>query len=236
MPKRVAMIVTSENKLGNTGRPTGLWLEELAAPYFVFREAGYEVHIASPTGGAAPVDEMSMAEPWLSAAGKRFLTDREAQHQLAHCLPLNVLVRSNYAAVYCVGGLGAAWDFPEEPSLRKLVEGLMLDDGVVASVCHGVLGLTGARKLDGTPLLAGRGVTGVSNAEEKLLQVENIVPQLPETVLKDLGAEYTCAGPLEAHVVRDGHLITGQNPASAPLVAQAVIEALNASSVRSRCP
>lgn len=221
----VLMIVSSHARMPN-GNATGLWLEELAASYYVFVDAGCNVELASPLGGPAPLDSLSLAEPWLTAAGRRFQDDRIATAKLAGTAMLDDVEPLRFDAVYLVGGAATAWDFPGNRRLAAIVSALFTRNRPVAGVCHGVLGLTDANDGAGAPIVAARNVTGISNAEEVLTGFDKLVPVLPETKLISLGARYTCAPPLEAHVVADANLLTGQNPASAAPLAVAVMAQL----------
>jgi len=224
--KKILMVVSSRAKMDTNDAPTGAWLEELAASYYVFVDAGCDVEIASPTGGAAPLDPLSLEEPWLTSAGKRFRADSVATARLASTRRLSDLEAATFDAIYCVGGAATAWDFPGNSALAAIVQSLHATCRPVAGVCHGVLGLTKARTVEGAPIVAGRAVTGISNAEETLTGFDKLVPVLPETRLRELGARYSCAAPLAEHVVVDGNLLTGQNPASAGPLAQAVLQLL----------
>lgn len=229
MSDSVLFVLTSHADLGDTGQKTGTWLEELAAAYFVLVDAGYDVELASVQGGAAPLDPASLDDPWLTDAGKRFQADVNASAALAATARLADVSPDGFAAIYFVGGAGAAWDFPVDADVRRLAEGIDRAGGVVSAVCHGVLGLTSAQTRDGQPLVAGREVTAVSNKEEELTTFDKVVPVLPESRLVELGGLYGCASePFGAHVAVDGNLVTGQNPASAPFVARAVAERLGA--------
>jgi putative intracellular protease/amidase len=214
--------------MDGNGAPTGAWLEELAASYYVFVDAGCEVEIASPAGGAAPLDPLSLEEPWLTAAGKRFREDGVATTKLENTRRLSSVAHATFDAIYCVGGAATAWDFPGNTELAGIVQSLHAMRRPVAGVCHGVLGLTKARTAEGAPIVSGRAVTGISNAEETLTGFDKLVPVLPETRLRELGALYSCAAPLAEHVVVDGNVLTGQNPASAGPLARAVIQQLTA--------
>lgn len=166
---KIIFVVTSNNRLGNTGRSTGLWLEELASPYFVFRSAGLTIDIASPSGGAAPIDELSLSSPWLSEEGNRFINDRAVTAQLQNTLRLDDVDANAYDSVFFVGGLGAAWDFFPSEAARSVTETIFNNSGIVSGVCHGVLGLTNARAAGRENLLKGAAVTAVSNEEERML-------------------------------------------------------------------
>lgn len=224
MSKTILFVLTSHDALGASGGKTGTWLEELAAAYYVFQDAGHRTALASVRGGAAPIDPASLDAPWLTPAGERFLADAEAMVKLKTTAALEDVDAARFDAVYLVGGAGTAWDFPGNAALKVLVETIDRQKGVVAGVCHGVLGLTGARARNGEPLVKGKQVTGISNAEEVITTYDQLVPVLPESRLVELGALYSAAAePFGAHVVTDGRLVTGQNPASVPALAAAVI-------------
>jgi putative intracellular protease/amidase len=226
MSKNILMVVTSNDRLGDHGA-TGTWLEELAGAYYTFVDAGHSVSIASTQGGHAPLDPGSLQEPWLTNIGRRFQQDTRATAALKGTLPIEGVTAAPYDAVYLVGGAGTAWDFPTSASLTRLIETLDRSGRIIAGVCHGVLGLTAARCPHGKALVAGRAVTGVSNTEERAIGYDKIVPLLPEDRMTQLGARYSCAAePFQSHVVRDGNLLTGQNPASAAPLAVEVLRAL----------
>lgn len=229
MSDSVLFVLTSHADLGDTGQKTGTWLEELAAAYFVMVDAGYDVELASVRGGEAPLDPASLDDPWLTDAGRRFQADAKATAALAATARLADVLPDAFDAIYYVGGAGAAWDFPNDANVRRLAEAVDRAGGLVSAVCHGVLGLTSALTVDGKPLVAGREVTGVSNQEEELTTFDKVVPVLPESRLVELGGIYGCAAePFGAYVAVDGNLVTGQNPASAPFVAQVLVEKLGA--------
>ena len=221
MPK-ILMVVSSHDEMPGGAR-TGSWLEELAASYYVFVDAGCAVELASPRGGAAPIDPLSLGEPWLTDAGRRFQKDTTAQGKLAATRALGTVDASQFDAVYCVGGAATAWDFPQDTHLAAVVAELFARSRPVAGVCHGVLGLTAALDGAGWPIVSQRAVTGISNAEETMTGFDKVVPVLPENRLRELGGRYSCAGPLEEHVVSDAPVFTGQNPASAGPLARAVL-------------
>jgi putative intracellular protease/amidase len=226
MSNRVLMVVSSRERLGETEQPTGAWLEELAASYYVFTNAGYDVTLASPAGGRAPIDPLSFDDPWITNDGRRFVADPVAQHKLATTLPLQDAQPDHFRTAYLVGGAATAWDFVDNAQLTAIVEWLYQAGRPVAAVCHGVLGLTFARDADGAAIIRGRAVTGVSNAEEIMTGFDSLVPVLPENRLRELGGLYSCAPPLAEHVIADRGVLTGQNPASAGPLARAVLKAL----------
>lgn len=226
MSKAFLFVVTSHDQLGTTGSKSGSWLEELAAPYWRLRDAGYEIDIASPKGGAAPLDPMSLADEWISAAGRRFRADEQAARQLAATRRLDTVNPKDYAGVFLVGGTATVWDFPNNDALRRIIEEYFPQGKVVAAVCHGVIGLTQAVDSNGEPLVRNRKVTSISNAEDVMMGIDKIVPVLPEEMLRKLRATYSCAAPLAEHVVVDPPLFTGQNPASADPLARSILEHL----------
>jgi len=225
--KRILIVVTSHDRLGSTGDQTGFWLEELAAPYYVFTDAGMAVDIASPRGGAAPYDPKSLdrtdSRP---KAVERFLADAEAKGKVEASLKLDAIAPGAYDAVFVAGGHGTMWDLPDSAALARLL-GETFDRGAaVAAVCHGPAGLVSARRKDGKPIVDGRKLTGFTNAEEEAVKLTGVVPFLLESRLRELGGIFT-GGPLfQAHAVRDGNLVTGQNPASSERAAELVLEAL----------
>jgi putative intracellular protease/amidase len=221
--KRVLMIVTSHARLGESGTLTGFWLEELAAPYGVFLDAGLAIDIASPAGGRPPADpksETSDAEPV-----RRFRADREAMARLESTLPL-ADVAERYDAYFVVGGHGAMWDLATSDAVASLL-GRAHDAGkVVAAVCHGPAALVGVRDAHGEPIVRGRRVAGFSNEEEEAAGLTAIVPFALETRLRELGAHYEQGAKWAAFAVRDGNLVTGQNPQSSAATARETLAAL----------
>lgn len=222
-PKSVLMIVTSHARLGETDKPTGFWLEELAAPYAVFRDAGLRIDLASPAGGRPPADpksETSDAEPV-----RRFLGDPEAMAQLASTRRL-ADVAEGYDAYFVVGGHGVMWDLATSPEAAALL-GRAHDAGkVVAAVCHGPAALVGVRDAQGQPIVSGRRVAAFSNEEEDAVGLTGVVPFQLETRLRELGARYERGPKWSAFAVRDGKLVTGQNPQSSAETAREVLAAL----------
>jgi putative intracellular protease/amidase len=227
--KRVLMIVTSHARLGESDTPTGFWLEELAAPYAVFRDAGVAIDIASPNGGRPPADpksEKSEAEPV-----RRFLADPEAMAQLEATQPL-ADVTDRYDAYFVVGGHGVMWDLAVSPEMASLL-GRAHDAGkVVAAVCHGPAALVGVRDAQGEPIVRGRRVAGFSNEEEDAVGLTSIVPFSLETRLRELGGNYERGPKWGAFAVRDGNLVTGQNPQSSADTARETLAALGVTAPR----
>ena len=228
-PKKILIVVTSHGQLGETGKPTGFFYEELATPYWAFVDAGLTVDIASIRGGKAPYDPRSLAEEGKRPASvQRFLDDPVALGKINDTLAVDKLTADAYDAVFLPGGHGVMWDFPNSDALGRLV-GKAFDDGkLIGAVCHGPAGLLGARRGDGAPLIAGRRVNGFTNAEEEAVQLTEVVPFLLETRLREQGGRYECGDKFTPFAVRDGNLVTGQNPMSSEKVATAMIEALRA--------
>lgn len=225
----VAIVCTSAHEL--KGHPTGLWLEECAAPYYLFHGAGYTVTLASPKGGPVPIDAGSLAGDFLTEAAKKFLNDPAAMGALSHTTRLaEVDVKSLDAIFFCGGhGTCAAGDFVDHPSVKAAIEGMHSSSKVVAAVCHGPICLPQCVKPDGkTPLVKGLKVAGFSDSEEKAVSLDSKVPFLLESKLKELGALYEKADDWHPKVVVDGKLVTGQNPQSSELVANAVMKLLSA--------
>ena len=227
MPK-VLMILTSHDKLGDTGKPTGFWLEEFAAPYYVLRDAGVDVTLASPKGGQPPIDPKSDEPGAQTPAMTRFRKDSEAQRALANTVELSTVSADDYDAVFFPGGHGPLWDLAEDRNAVALIERLYAAGRPVAAVCHGPAVLRRAKGADGAPLVKGKTVTGFSNTEEAAVGLTGVVPFSVEDVLKANGGKYSRAADWASHAVVDGHLITGQNPASSEATARALLEALAA--------
>ncbi|HJR10445.1 MAG TPA: type 1 glutamine amidotransferase domain-containing protein [Rhodanobacteraceae bacterium] len=222
----ILMVLTSHGQLGNTGRKTGLWLEELAAPYYAFRDAKAEVTLASPAGGKPPVDPDSEAPGGQTDATRRFLADGEAMQALARTHKLADIDPESFDAVFYPGGHGPLWDLASDDASRHVIEVLYAQGKPVAAVCHGVAALRDARGPFGLSLVRGKAVTGFANSEERAAGLADAVPFLVEDMLKEAGALYSKAADWQAHVVTSGNLITGQNPASSASAARAVVQQL----------
>lgn len=227
MSKKILFITTSHAALGDTGRLTGVWAEELAVPYAVFTDAGCVVDIASPQGGAVPLDPGSVQKAGENPAPvERFLSDPVAQQKTQSALAIAQVDIAAYDAIYLPGGHGAMWDLPNDAAVTRAIERVFAAGKVVSAVCHGVAGLLTARAPNGQPLVAGRRVNGFTNDEEAAAGLTEVVPFLVETRLKDLGGLFEKAPNWESFAVQDGLLITGQNPASSARVAELVIRQL----------
>jgi len=225
---KILMVVTSHDQLGNTGRKTGLWLEELAAPYLVFRDAGLAVTIASPKGGQAPIDPGSLAEASQTEDTRRFLQHTEAMDALAKTVPLSGVNQSDFDAVFFPGGHGPLWDLTHDRHALSLIEQTLAAGKPVALVCHAPGILTNVKASDGGPIAAGRAVTGFTDAEEAAMHLTDVVPFLLEEVLRRQGATFSAAADFTPHVVQDGLLITGQNPPSSTQAALTLLDILRA--------
>ena len=222
----VLMILTSHDQLGNTGKKTGFWLEEFAAPYYAFRDAGVAITLASPKGGQPPHDPKSDEPANQTHDTDRFRTDTDAQAALGSTLKLSTLQAADYDAVFYVGGHGPLWDLAEDAYSIALIETVYAAGKPVAAVCHGPGVLRHPRRADGQPLVAGKKVTGFTNSEEAAVQLTDVVPFLVEDELKRLGGQYSQLADWQPYAVVDGNLVTGQNPASSVVVAQAVLKLL----------
>ena len=222
----VLMILTSHDQLGNTGKKTGFWLEEFAAPYYAFRDAGVAITLASPKGGQPPLDPKSDEPANQTHDTDRFRTDTDAQAALGSTLKLSTLQAADYDAVFYVGGHGPLWDLAEDAYSIALIETMYAAGKPVAAVCHGPGVLRHPRRADGQPLVAGKKVTGFTNSEEAAMQLTDVVPFLVEDELKRLGGQYSQLADWQPYAVVDGNLVTGQNPASSVVVAQAVLKLL----------
>lgn len=222
----ILMILTSHDKLGSTGKPTGFWLEEFAAPYYAFLDAGARVTLASPLGGQPPLDPKSDAPDAQTRATRRFKNDAHAQAALAATARLAEIKADGFDAVFFPGGHGPLWDLAENGYVMGLIGDFHDSGKPVSAVCHAPAVFRHVKGPDGTFLVNGRNVTGFSNAEEHAVGLTGVVPFLVEDMLKDHGARYTSAHDWQPHVVVDGRLVTGQNPASSVGVAEAVITLL----------
>lgn len=223
---KILMVFTSHDKLGETGKKTGFWLEEFAASYYVFRDAGATVTLASPKGGQPPLDPKSDEPGAQTDATRRFKRDEEAKEALAHTRILSSIGADAFDAVFYPGGHGPLWDLAEDRASIATIERTHASGKPVALVCHAPGVLRHVTAADGAPLVNGKQVTGFSNAEEEASQLTHVVPFLLEDELSRLGAHYR-KGPNWASFIQvDGNLITGQNPASSAAAAGEVIRML----------
>ena len=226
MSRKVLMILTSYARMGDTGKATGLWAEELAVPYYRFTDAGVQVDLASPQGGPAPIDAGSLKprgqnEPLV----ERLLADEALQGLMQKTAKTADVDASAYDAVFFPGGHGTMWDLPHDAGVKRAVERAFAAGRLVASVCHGAAGLVSAQGADGQPLVKGRRINSFTDAEEAQAGLTSVVPFLLESRLRELGAQFEGAPNWQAFSVRDGQFITGQNPQSSERVASEVLQA-----------
>lgn len=224
---KLLMIVTSHASMGDGGRATGVWFEELATPYYAFIDAGVQVDIASVTGGKVPLDPHSLAEPGNNPASvERFMKDTGAMQAIENARHIADVNVADYAAIFLPGGHGTMWDLPQSEALAKQMSQAWADGKVLAAVCHGPAGLVNVKDINGKPLVAGRRVSAFTNTEEDAAGLTAVVPFLLETHMRSLGAHYESGPDFQPFAVRDGKLVTGQNPASSDDVARLVLEAI----------
>ncbi|GLS83139.1 type 1 glutamine amidotransferase domain-containing protein [Paraferrimonas haliotis] len=223
----VLIVLTSHDELGDTGEKTGFWLEEFASPYYQFKDAGATVTLASPKGGQPPLDPKSHEPDYQTDATRRFDNDTAAQADLATTVKLSDVKQDDFDAVFYPGGHGPLWDLYEDLDSIALIESFIGAGKQVASVCHAPAVLLKAKNADGEPLVKGKRVTGFTNGEEEAVGLTNVVPYLLEDQLISLGATYQKGEDWHPLLVEDGLLITGQNPGSSEIVAQALIKAIS---------
>jgi len=225
---KIVMVLTSHSALGNTGKKTGFWLEEFAAPYFVFRDAGAAITLASPRGGQPPLDPKSDEPAAQTQATARFKQDAGAQSALATTVELSKVLVAEFDAVFYPGGHGPLWDLANDKHSIDLIESVYAAGKPVAFVCHAPGVLRNVKAKDGSPLVKGKHVTGFSDSEEDAVQLTNVVPFLVEDELKRLGGLYAKGPDWSSFVLVDGNLITGQNPASSVEAAHEELQMLAA--------
>jgi len=224
---KILMVLTSHDQLGNTGRKTGFWLEEFAAPYFVFRDAGVDLTLASPKGGQPPIDPKSDLPENQTGMMARFKRDSAAQEALSQTVKLADVKAEDYDSIFYVGGHGPMWDLVDNPVSIALIESFYNSGKPVAAVCHSP-GVFHKVTYKGTPLVKGKRVTGFTNGEEEAVHLTHVVPFLVEDELKRVGGLYEKAPDWQPFSIVDGRLITGQNPASSTSAAQALLKVLTA--------
>ena len=222
------MVLTSHDELGNTGQKTGFWVEEFAAPYYAFIDAGAEVTLASPQGGQAPIDPTSTLEDFQTAATERYESDIAAQANIATTVQLSSLNESEFDAVFYPGGHGPLWDLTDNTDSISLIESFLKAGKAVATVCHASSALLNVKQASGEFAIKGKAVTGFTNSEEEAVQLTEVVPFLLEDELIKRGGEYQKAEDWHAFAIQDGLIITGQNPASSALAAEKLLAQLSA--------
>ena len=223
---KILMVLTSHDQLGDTGKKTGFWLEEFAAPYYVFKDAGADITLASPKGGQPPLDPASNTDDAQTDATARFKKDDAAQKALANTHVLSDIADDGFDAIFYPGGHGPLWDLAEDADSRALIEAFAATDRPVGAVCHAPAVFKHPKAANGTPLVSGRKVTGFTNTEEDGVGLTEIVPFLVEDMLKDNGATYSKGPDWGSFVVVDGKLVTGQNPASSAEAAKKLLALL----------
>ena len=223
---KILMVLTSHDQLGNTGEKTGFWLEEFAAPYYVFKDDGADITLASPKGCQPPLDPKSDDPDAQTEATKRFKADPAGQAALAHTLKLSDIKATDYDALFYPGGHGPLWDLAEDPDSIALIENFYKAGKPVAAVCHAPAVFRHTKSSDGKPLVQGKSVTGFSNSEETAVGLEKVVPFLLEDELRKNGGNYSKGADWQEHCVSDANLITGQNPASSEGAAKALLAQL----------
>lgn len=224
---KILMVLTSHDQLGNTGKKTGFWLEEFAAPYYAFTDAGVEVTLASPKGGQPPLDPKSDEPGSQTEQTRRFHGDKETQAVLAATVRLDSVSQDAFDAVFYPGGHGPLWDLANDKNSIALIEQTLQAGKPVALVCHAPGVLRDVKSADGEPLVKGKKVTGFTNTEEEGIGLTNVVPFLVEDVLKQNGGIYSRGDDWQSYAVQDGLLITGQNPGSSVETAQLLMSQLS---------
>ncbi|KAA9041226.1 type 1 glutamine amidotransferase domain-containing protein [Ginsengibacter hankyongi] len=223
---KILMVLTSHSELGNTGHKTGFWIEEFAAPYYTFKDAGATITIASPKGGQPPIDPKSAEPASQTDATRRFEKDKELQQLLANTKKLSEISAGDYDAVFYPGGHGPLWDLATDADSIRLIETFWKNNKPVAAVCHAPSALLNVKDENGVPLVKGKKVTGFTNTEEEAVQLTNVVPFLLEDELKGKGGIYSKKEDWASYVLQDGLLITGQNPASSEEAAKHLLAVL----------
>jgi len=223
---KILMVLTSHSDLGSTGKKTGFWIEEFAAPYYVFEDSGAEITIASPMGGQPPVDPTSEKPDNQTASTERFYKDNALIDKVAHTLKLSDIHQEDYEAVFYPGGHGPLWDLATDKTSIELIESFYNQQKPIAFVCHAPAALVNVKSVNGEPLVKDKHVTGFSNTEEEAVDLTNVVPFLLEDELKKNGAHYSKGDNWFSYVKQDGLLITGQNPASSVEAAKLLLEVL----------
>jgi len=220
---KVLFIATSHNKMGDTNEKTGVWLEEIAIPYYVFKDAGADITLASPNGGKVPLDPRSQSIILATFGTKRFLKDEDAMNFLSHSMLLEDMRADDFDVLFLPGGYGLMWDLADSKIVSELLEAFNSKNKPIGAVCHGVVCLLSLKDDKGESLIKGKQLTGFSNSEEESSGFSSVVPFLVETKVLSLGAKYSKGENYLSHVVEDNNIITGQNPASSKAVAQKIM-------------
>ncbi|HEY9661517.1 MAG TPA: type 1 glutamine amidotransferase domain-containing protein [Allocoleopsis sp.] len=222
----ILIVLTSHDQLGDTGKKTGFWLEEFAAPYYVLKDAGATITVASPKGGQPPLDPKSEIPEFQTELTQRFRTDSAAQAELTNTKKLADVSADDFDAVFYPGGHGPMWDMPDNASSIALIEAFVKADKPVGAVCHAPVALVNGRSKDGEYLIKGKRVTGFTNTEEEAMSLTEVLPFLLEDRLKERGGIYSKAANWVPYVQVDGRLVTGQNPASSGPAAEELLKLL----------
>ena len=223
---KILMVLTSHDQLGDTGKKTGFWLEEFAAPYYVFKDAGANIVLTSPKGGQPPLDPSSDAEDAQTEATQRFKSDPQAQTELATTAVLSSISADGFDAIFYPGGHGPLWDLAEDKESIALLEAFAAQNSPIGAVCHAPAVFKHPKRKDGAPLVSGKNVTGFTNTEEEAVGLSEVVPFLVEDMLQSNGATYKKGEDWGSFVVVDGQLVTGQNPASSEQAARSLLALL----------
>jgi len=226
--KKILIVITSHDVLGNTGNKTGVWLEEFAAPYYFFKEKGVEVTLASPKGGQPPIDPKSELPDFQTAFTRKFEEDAETQSIFSNTIQLDKVSHNDYDAVFYSGGYGPLWDLSENKDSIALIESFYQNNKPVGSVCHGPAVFKHTKDAAGNAIVAGKKVTAYSNSEEAAIDFTEVVPFSVEDMLKENGGVYSKGPDWHPYALEDGLLVTGQNPASSELVADLLLKKLTA--------
>tara|TARA_R100001369_G_scaffold20091_3_gene36966 strand:- start:45647 stop:46327 length:681 start_codon:yes stop_codon:yes gene_type:complete len=224
--KNILFVLTSNDEMGSTGKKTGFWIEEFAAPYYILTDAGYNVALVSPEGGQPPIDPNSDTEDAATEATKRFDKDKKTQEVLANTKKLEDVDQKDFDAVFYPGGHGLLWDLVENKTSKELIESFLANDKPISFVCHAPAILKNIQDTEGNALVKGKNVTGFTNGEENAVQLTDVVPFLIEDMMKEKGANYSKIGDWQPYALEDGLLITGQNPASSSKVAELLMKKL----------
>ncbi|MEM7510324.1 MAG: type 1 glutamine amidotransferase domain-containing protein [Bacteroidota bacterium] len=225
--KKILLVLTSHSELGDTGKKTGFWLEEFAAPYYFLKDKGVDITLASPKGGNPPIDPKSELADFQTESTRRFLADSETQEILSQTVKLESVDPNEYDAIFYSGGYGPLWDLAENETSIALIESFYNSDKPIGSVCHAPAIFKNTKDAAGNPLIQGKKVTAYSNSEEEAVQFTDIVPFSVEDMLKENGGIYSKGEDWSAYALEDGLLVTGQNPASAELVADLLLKKLD---------
>jgi len=223
---KVLFVLTSHDKLGDTGKKTGFWVEEFAGPYYTLKDKGVDITLATPKGGKAPIDPSSNTEDAATESTERFHKDKEAQERINNTHKLTDIFPADYDAVFYPGGHGPLWDLANDKTSIRLIEKFNELEKPIAFVCHAPAALKSVKGTDGESIVKGKKVTGFTNSEEKAVELTDVVPFLVEDMLKENGGVYSKGDDWSEYVLQDGRLITGQNPASSKKVAELLFDAV----------